>query len=140
MFLDSFDTGVARTLVDHLRTSTAQMAAIEIRVLGGAVARVSADATAFAFRDARMLVNVAAMYERPAHAPVHEQWLTDVAAKLHQRGGAYVGFIGDEGYARVREAYPPATWDRLVAVKERYDPTNLFRLNQNIPPRGEEET
>ena len=139
MFLDSFDSSVARTLVDHLRTSTAQMAAAEIRVLGGAVARVSADATAFAHRKARMLVNVAAINERPAEAPVHQHWLTAIAAKLHQREGAYVGFIGDEGQARVREAYPRSTWDRLVAVKERYDPTNVFRLNQNILPRSEEQ-
>ena len=43
---------------------------------------------------------------------------------------------GDEGEARVRAAYPGATWDRLTAIKSRYDPTNLFRLNQNIPPKG----
>ena len=46
-----------------------------------------------------------------------------------------MNFLGDEGEARVRAAYPGATWDRLAAVKARYDPTNLFRLNQNIPPR-----
>jgi len=46
----------------------------------------------------------------------------------------YVNFLGDEGVARIREAYPGATWDRLAAIKGRYDPTNLFRLNQNIPP------
>jgi FAD/FMN-containing dehydrogenase len=48
--------------------------------------------------------------------------------------GAYVGFVGDEGEARVRAAYPGATWDRLAAIKARYDPTNLFRRNHNIPP------
>ena len=48
--------------------------------------------------------------------------------------GAYVGFLGDEGEARVRAAYPGATWDRLAAVKRRYDPENVFRLNQNVPP------
>ena len=48
--------------------------------------------------------------------------------------GVYVNFLGDEGEARVREAYPGPTWDRLAAVKRRYDPTNLFRLNQNVPP------
>ena len=46
----------------------------------------------------------------------------------------YVNFLGDEGEARVREAYPGSTWDRIAAIKARYDPTNLFRLNQNIPP------
>jgi FAD/FMN-containing dehydrogenase len=48
--------------------------------------------------------------------------------------GAYVGFLGDEGEARVRAAYPAVIWDRLTAVKARYDPDNLFRVNQNIPP------
>ena len=59
----------------------------------------------------------------------------DFAGALRQGdGGAYVGFLGDEGEARVREAYPGSTWERLAAVKGRYDPSNLFRLNQNIPP------
>src|SRR5207247_33568 len=59
----------------------------------------------------------------------------DLAAALRQGDtGAYVNFLVDEGEARVREAYPGPTWDRLAAIKARYDPTNLFRLNQNIPP------
>ena len=48
--------------------------------------------------------------------------------------GAYIGFLGDEGEARDRDAYPKPTWDRLAEVKSRYDPTNLFRLNQNVRP------
>ena len=51
--------------------------------------------------------------------------------------GAYVGFLADEGEERVRAAYPGPTWDRLAAIKARYDPDNVFRLNQNIPPAGE---
>jgi FAD/FMN-containing dehydrogenase len=50
--------------------------------------------------------------------------------------GAYVNFINDEGTARVRDAYPTETWSRLAEVKRRYDPTNLFRRNQNVPPAG----
>ncbi len=66
---------------------------------------------------------------------VHEVWATHFAAALRQGDDAvYVNFLGDEGQARVREAYPGSTWDRLVAIKSRYDPTNLFRLNHNIPP------
>ncbi|HET7928132.1 MAG TPA: BBE domain-containing protein, partial [Actinomycetota bacterium] len=54
---------------------------------------------------------------------------------LHQGDdGAYVNFLGDEGQERIRAAYPGATWDRLRQIKARYDPTNTFRLNQNIPP------
>ena len=61
--------------------------------------------------------------------------MTGFAADLDQDDpGAYVNFVVDEGEERVRAAYPGATWDRLVAIKARYDPTNLFRRNQNIPP------
>jgi FAD/FMN-containing dehydrogenase len=84
------------------------------------------------------MVNVAALYERPDEAEVHAAWVNDLAAELRRGdGGAYVNFLADEGEARVREAYPGSTWDRLTEVKARYDPTNLFRLNQNIPPATE---
>jgi FAD/FMN-containing dehydrogenase len=57
------------------------------------------------------------------------------AAALGQgAAGVYVNFLGEEGQARVREAYPGSTWERLAAVKRRYDPTNLFHRNQNISP------
>ena len=135
MFVDDVDRAAARTIMDHLRTSAAQMAAVEIRVLGGAMARVGADATAFAHRGSRIMVNVAAMYERPDEAAVHEPWVDALSAALRKGDdGAYVGFLRDEGEARVRAAYPGATWERLVAVKRRYDPDNVFRLNHNIPP------
>jgi FAD/FMN-containing dehydrogenase len=136
LFVDAIDRSVAQTMLEHLRASTARMAAAEIRVLGGAMARVSTDATAFAHRQARILVNLAARYERPDDAAAHEPWITDFAAALRQAGGggAYVGFLGHDGQARIREAYPGATWERLVAIKKRYDPTNLFRLNNNVTP------
>jgi FAD/FMN-containing dehydrogenase len=137
MFLDDVDRSAAQAILEHLPMSTAPMAAVEIRVLGGAMARVSAGATAFAHRGSRIMLTVAAMYQRPEHAAIHESWVNDLAAALHQRdSGVYVGFLRNEGEARVREAYPGTTWDRLVAVKNRYDPTNLFHLNQNIPPGG----
>ena len=50
--------------------------------------------------------------------------------------GAYVNFLGEDGPARIHQAYPGPTWERLVAVKRRWDPTNLFRHNHNIPPGG----
>ena len=134
MFIDAVDRHAAQTMIDHLREASAPMAAAQLRVLGGAIARVPAAATAFAHRGRRIMLNVTAMYERLEEAPVHEAWATRFAAALNQgEAGAYVGFLGDEGEARVREAYPGSTWDRLTAIKRRYDPTNLFRLNQNIP-------
>src|SRR5215211_6107845 len=141
MFVDAIDRPTAETIVDHLQASSAQMAVAQIRVLGGAMARVPAEATAFAHRSSRVMVNVAALYERPDQASEHEPWLTAFAAALRQGdGGAYVGFLGDEGEARIRDAYPASTWERLAAIKGRYDPTNLFRLNQNIPPAIEGKT
>ncbi len=134
MFIDAVDHRTAQTMINHLREASAPMAAVQLRVLGGAMACVPAAATAFAHRRRRIMLNVTAMYERLEDAPAHEAWATRFAAALNQReAGAYVGFLGDEGQARVREAYPGSTWDRLVAIKRRYDPTNLFRLNQNIP-------
>src|SRR6266540_1736836 len=120
MFIDTVDHGVAETIMKHLESSDASMRVAQLRVLGGAMARVPADATAFAHRASKIMV--------------------DLAAALRQRdNGAYVNFLVDEGEARVREAYPGPTWDRLAAIKARYDPTNLFRLNQNIPPAARED-
>ncbi|MGH2805067.1 MAG: FAD-binding oxidoreductase, partial [Thermoleophilaceae bacterium] len=134
-FVDSVDVRAAETIVDHLQAATAPMAAAQLRVLGGAMARVPVDATAFAHRRSRIMVNVAAMYERPEEAAAHEPWVVGLADALRQGdSGAYVGFLGDEGEERIRAAYPGSTWDRLAEVKGRYDPGNLFRLNQNVPP------
>ena len=135
MFIDSVDENTAQTILDHLETSTASMRVTQLRVLGGAMARVPVEDTAFAHRSSRIMVNVAALYEDPDEAATHEAWVTGLAGALRQGdSGAYVNFLGDEGEARIREAYPEATWDRLREIKGRYDPTNLFRLNQNIPP------
>ena len=135
MFIDSLDRSMAEMILDQLAASTASMAVTQIRVLGGAMARVPAEATAFAHRSARIMVNVAALYEKPEEKPVHQAWVTGFAKALHQgNDGAYVNFLGDEGQGRVQDAYPGATWERLRAIKRRYDPSNLFRLNQNVPP------
>jgi FAD/FMN-containing dehydrogenase len=81
------------------------------------------------------MVNVAALYERPEQAAEYDPWVRDLARDLgHGLGRAYVGFVGDEGDEGIRRAYPDETRQRLAEVKRRYDPTNLFRLNQNIRP------
>jgi FAD/FMN-containing dehydrogenase len=135
MFVDSVDRAAAEAILGHLERASAPRSAVQLRVLGGAIARVPADATAFAHRQRKIMVNVAAMYERLDEAPVHEAWVAGLAAELDRgHAGAYVGFIGDEGEDRVHEAYPGPTWDRLAAIKRRYDPANLFRLNQNVEP------
>jgi FAD/FMN-containing dehydrogenase len=137
MFVDSVGLGAAATIVERVQASDAMMAATQIRVLGGAMARVPADATAFAHRSSRIMVNVAAIYQRPEELPRHEAWVNGLSDELLQDDrGVYVGFLGDEGEERIRAAYPGPTWDRLRQVKRQYDPENVFRLNQNIPPAG----
>jgi FAD/FMN-containing dehydrogenase len=135
MLIDTVDQAVATTIMGQLEASDAPVRVAQVRVLGGAMARVPADATAFAHRSSRIMVNLAAFYDGPDDRAVRQAWVDDFAATLHQgEGRAYVNFLADEGPDRVREAYPAATWDRLVEVKRRYDPGNLFHRNQNIPP------
>ena len=75
------------------------------------------------------------MYAGADEQPVHDAWVTGVSAELPSSDrGAYVGFLDDLGPAGVRAAYPGATFDRLAAIKAQYDPDNVFRLNQNVPP------
>ncbi len=126
---------VAKTIVDFLEASDASMRVAQLRVLGGAAARVPVDATAYAHRASRIMVNVAAFYEGEEDKPRREAWVAEFSSALQQGdAGAYVNFVGDEGETRVRAAYPGSTWDRLTTTKRRYDPDNVFRRNQNIPP------
>jgi hypothetical protein len=135
MFVNRIDREQAEVILNCLQASDSPMRVAQLRVLGGAMARVPADATAYAHRNSRIMVNLAAFYNGPADRAKREAWVADFAADLNQgEAGAYVNFLGDESEARVRAAYPGATWERLAAIKARYDPTNLFRLNQNIPP------
>jgi hypothetical protein len=108
---------------------------VQLRALGGAAAEVPDDATAYAHRSRRMMVNVANIFMQPDVQPAARAWVDGLAGRLHgDDTTGYVNFLGDEGPERVRQAYPGETWDRLREIKRRYDPTNLFRMNQNIPP------
>ena len=84
------------------------------------------------------MVNVTAAYTRAEDALRDRAWADEFRVAL-QKGttGAYVNFLADDGPARIREAYPGPTWDRLRAIKQRYDPGNIFRLNQNLPPSAD---
>jgi FAD/FMN-containing dehydrogenase len=138
LFVDHIGKSEGETVVKHLNESDASLRVCQIRVLGGAINRVPADATAYAHRSSKIMINVAAFYDGVADKPKKQTWVAAFAKALRQADqGAYVNFVGDEGEARVRNAYPGATWDRLRTIKKHYDPHNLFRLNQNIPPAAE---
>jgi FAD/FMN-containing dehydrogenase len=134
-FADSLETAGAEAILKQLPQSTAMMKAVQLRVLGGALAGVPNDATAFGHRDRKLMVNIAAMYADPGEAETHQAWIDGLAGSLGKNGaGGYVGFLGDEDEDSLRAAYPGGNWERLRGLKRRYDPDNLFRLNHNIPP------
>jgi hypothetical protein len=136
LLLDHLDPPLAERVMEQL-TRTDGMRVVQLRVLGGAIARVPADATAYAHRSSRIMGNVAAFVQDPQDRPQREEWVAATAALLDQGDpGVYVNFLADEGPERVRAAYPGATWDRLAATKATYDPENLFRRNQNVAPVG----
>jgi hypothetical protein len=136
LFLERFEKSDAETALDWLKRSDAPMKVIQLRVLGGAMARVPADATAFAHRT-NPIMGVIAAFHGPDDRDKRLEWVMGFLDAIKQGSrGAYVNFLGDEGEERVRAAYPGSTWDRLAAIKARYDPGNFFKLNQNIPPRA----
>jgi FAD/FMN-containing dehydrogenase len=135
LFTDAIDVRQAQRILDGLEKSGAPFAAVQIRVLGGAIKRVPADATAYGHREENIMVMVVAFSDgTPETAKSRAAWAAALAAELNPNwGAAYVNFVFDEGPDRVRAAYPGKTWDRLREIKKRYDPENLFKLNQNIP-------
>jgi len=135
MFIDHVDRPTAETIVEHLNAIEAPIRVAQLRVLGGAMSRVPSNATAYAHRSSRIMVNVAAFYEGDEDRSRKAEWVKRFSDALYQGDdAAYVNFVGDEGEIRTHAAYPGATWDRLAAIKGRYDPDNLFHLNQNVAP------
>jgi FAD/FMN-containing dehydrogenase len=139
LLIDRVDRPTADLIMDRLEKSDAQMRVAQIRVMGGAMARVPWDATAFAHRNFKVLVNVAAFYTDEADRVEKQAWMEELSAAILASAGAtstcaYVNFVNDEGPERVHDIYPDETYARLAEIKRRYDPANLFRLNQNVPP------
>jgi FAD/FMN-containing dehydrogenase len=133
-FLETLDDAAIDAILREMpQAPGAGMNFTQIRVLGGAYADVPADATAFAHRDATVMVAIHGVYT-DERDPV-EAWADRFFGAVARKGtGAYSNFLEDEGEARVREAYPAATYERLARAKRRYDPTNVFHRNQNIRP------
>jgi FAD/FMN-containing dehydrogenase len=126
--------------VEQLAASAAEMTSpfnqVLVRRMGGAIADVGPEATAFRFRDSAYMLTIASGWDDGADEP-HVEWTRRSWDRLHpwSCGGGYVNHLAaDEGRDRVREAYGRTTWDRLVALKRRVDPDNVFHLNQNIDP------
>jgi len=126
------------TLLARHAAGRAPVRELHLHHCGGAMARVPAAATAFAHRNAAYVLNIIARSPDREGFPEHAGWAraTHQAMDPWTTGGAYVNFTSESGADKVQASYPPDTYARLVTVKDRYDPANLFQLNQNIPPSG----
>ncbi|HEY4428099.1 MAG TPA: FAD-binding oxidoreductase [Solirubrobacteraceae bacterium] len=132
--LARLDDQLMERLVDAHATAPGPQCEIHLHQMGGAIARVGEGDTAFSERSMPFVMNVVTGWNDAAQATSHTQWARAVidAAADASTGRAYVNFLGDAGAAR--SSYGEETYARLVALKREYDPTNVFRLNQNIDP------
>ena len=134
-FTHSFGLPEAKAMLAAMTNCDAPMKMAQIRMMGGAFSRVPANATAFAHRDETVMVAFLAMHGPGADQEAkYEYWASQAMASLGKGGNAYVNFLAAEGNEGLSAAYPLETLARLRQVKRRYDPDNLFRLNQNITP------
>ncbi|WP_448005363.1 FAD-binding oxidoreductase [Agromyces bauzanensis] len=133
-FADAFDTDRADRAISLVGEAPTQGAVVNLRQMGGAIARVSEDATAFAHRSRALMASVGALSPDPVAAAAGREWADFTSGALGLDGSGYVNFIAASGDAAVRAAYPEATLRRLAEAKAQYDPANVFRSNVNIEP------
>jgi len=135
-FLRALPDEAIDALVDGFAEVTSPLSAVVIEQMGGAVARVPRDATAFPNRDAAFNLAMVGRWTDPAERETHVRWVRAVHDTVRPFAlGAYVNYLGvEEGADRVRGAYGEATYARLVALKDAWDPANMFRYNQNVAP------
>jgi hypothetical protein len=135
---DYFDT-IPSKMVDDMvawaQKKPGAMAMAHLNHFGGAMSRITNDATPFSHRDALFAFSSDALWDKPEETEAHVNWAQGYwqALRSYSPRGSYINFLTDEGQDRVRESYQ-GNYDRLVRIKRKYDPTNLFRLNQNIKP------
>ena len=135
-YLSELDDAAIETSARFHQDATSPSSEIHVQHFGGAVARVPEEETAYGERNAPFVLNCIAVSHEPGGIDTHVDWAQRFYAAMEPSltGGAYINFLSAEGEERVRSAYGPEKYARLQALKDRYDPTNLFRLNQNIAP------
>jgi FAD/FMN-containing dehydrogenase len=138
LYLNGLDDAMIEEIAPRAAERPSDLTLCSVWYMGGATARVAADATAFGARDMGWMLSIDGVWEDPADDERNLDWARGFWAdmKRHSDGRAYLNFagFGEEGEELVRTSYGAANYKRLVALKTKYDPTNLFRLNQNIRP------
>jgi hypothetical protein len=134
-YFDAIPNAMVNDMIAWAEHKPAPLSLLHLNHFGGAMSRVANDATPFAQRDATFAFSQDALSVGPEDTAANIKWVKDCwqAMRAHSPRGAYVNFMSDEGEDRVRESYG-GNYDRLARIKRKYDPTNLFRLNQNIKP------
>jgi FAD/FMN-containing dehydrogenase len=136
-YVDDITDGAVATLQEHASRMPSPLSSFYFQHLGGAIARAAAETAAFGHRDAVFDFNILTVWKQPAEDAENITWARDFAAAMQPYStGVYVNNLGVEGADRVRAAYAPETYERLVALKDDYDPHNVFRFNQNVTPSG----
>lgn len=134
-YLSGIDDAAIDALVEAAAAFSSPASDIKLAALGGALARIPEDATAYGHRNAAFLLNINTRWDDPEPVTDHIGWTRTLWADLHRLAlGVYVNFLGDEGENRVLQAYGQQKYERLAELKARWDPGNLFRVNQNIQP------
>jgi FAD/FMN-containing dehydrogenase len=135
-YLDDLTDDAIDAVVAHAANLPAPLGQLHVHQLGGAMSRTESGATAFGNREAGFLLNYIGLWLDSAEDEANTAWVKAAsdAMEPYGTGARYVNFLADEGQAGVRSAYEPETLSRLQGLKARYDPTNFFHLNQNIPP------
>jgi FAD/FMN-containing dehydrogenase len=136
-FFNELDDGAIDIMVDHANRAGSPLSAVVIEYYAGAAARVPASEAAFAQRNARYLVGMMAQWTDRSEDDRHVAWARGLFDELqpHSTGRYMLNYLGEEGADVIRAAFG-ASYDRLVEVKNRFDPDNFFRQNQNIAPTG----
>jgi FAD/FMN-containing dehydrogenase len=134
-FLRELSDDAIGVLVEHANRATSPLTGVAIEYYGGAASRVGVFETAFAQRQAQYSVGILAQWTDPGESERHIKWARELSDSISPfSSGAYLlNFLGEEGEDTIRAAFGP-NYDRLMAVKKKYDPKNFFRLNQNIKP------
>jgi FAD/FMN-containing dehydrogenase len=134
MYLNNFSKPNAAEALDWLEKINAPVKALQLRVLGGYVAKVPIESTAYAHRNKAILANIAAFYSSELDRGEKQKWVEEFSKAIGQgEKAAYVGFSSCEK-EKLEDVYPQMTLERLKQVKRKYDPQNLFRLNCNVIP------
>jgi FAD/FMN-containing dehydrogenase len=130
--------GAIDVLLDHALRLPTPECEVFIGNLGGAVNRVPVDATAYPHRDVQFVINVHTRWQDRTQDVACIAWARAMFDALapHATGGVYVNFMPEDEAQRVRQGAYGTNYDRLARIKAKYDPNNLFHLNQNIPPAG----